>query len=171
MEKLLFKTTHFTKNYSNSQGLLCLTETKFQMYFNSHSHIKPANCKRMEDKSVYCIWQGEAKSECRLWQKWHKIEFSMYNISHMTQKVLKWRQPLFWWRMTKGTSALSAPTKYRPNMHNISIQYHSFNPTNKQDHICAELPNIPYIKLFLYTPKVLVAIFFVTALILCVHIL
>jgi len=26
----------------------------------------------------------------------------------------------------------------------IYIQYHSFNPTNMQDHICAELPNILY---------------------------
>jgi hypothetical protein len=45
--------------------------------------------KRMEDQRAYCIWQGEAKSACRLCQKLYKIEFSMYNISHMTQKGLK----------------------------------------------------------------------------------
>jgi len=50
------------------------------------------------------------------------------------------------------------------------IQYHSFNPTNTQDHICAELPNILYIKLFLHTPNVLIVnFFFVTALILSAH--
>jgi len=50
MEKLLCKPTNFTKIYSNSNGLLCLTEPKSQMYFTSHRHIKPVNCKRMEDQ-------------------------------------------------------------------------------------------------------------------------
>jgi len=31
MEKLLFKPTHFTKIYWNSDGLFCLTEPKSQM--------------------------------------------------------------------------------------------------------------------------------------------
>jgi hypothetical protein len=52
----------------------------------------------------------------------------------------------------------------------IYIQYHSFNPTNTQGPIFAELLNVPYIRLFLYTTKVLTANFvFVTALILSAH--
>jgi len=50
MEKLLFKLTHFTKIYSNSHGLLCLTEPKFQMYFMTVININLVNCKRMDDQ-------------------------------------------------------------------------------------------------------------------------
>jgi len=53
MKKLLFKTTHFTKIYSNSHGFFCLTETKFQIYFITLSHINPVNYKSMEDQTAY----------------------------------------------------------------------------------------------------------------------
>jgi len=55
MKKLLFKTTHFTKIYSNSHSFFCLTETKFQIYFITLSHINPVNYKSMEDQTAYCI--------------------------------------------------------------------------------------------------------------------
>jgi hypothetical protein len=55
MEKLLFKPTRFTKNYSSSHGLLCLTEPKVHIYFITLSHINPVKRKRMEDQRAYCI--------------------------------------------------------------------------------------------------------------------
>jgi len=114
------------------------------------------------------------KERPNLRAEWHKIEFSVYNISYVTQTGLKLRHPIFWWMMTKR--CFRTQCNYQIQIKTCVIfgflviytQYHSLiQPTRRTEYMLnyqiSVLANCYYTHLSFYRQ------FFVTALILNAH--